>query len=186
MVPRATGTDGREGGGEPQPESWRDHGQAKEPRDVGIRRGEQGAQRAGDGGQHRGRADRRPAVGGHVLVCQGAEADPDDDQGSLRDAQEGGLERVEPQGLDDERREVGNAAVGNIRHDAEEREQPRLVVEVHAGMLDARLVASDARNLEESLVVGEARDGAEAVGQREADDDGPGGTERAGDDECVA
>lgn len=168
--------------------------QANQSSHIGIPWRKQESEGARNRRQHKQRADERAAVVRHKLVCQRTQPDPNDHQDTLRNAQQSRLQRVEIQALDDEGREVGNAAVGNVGHKSKQREQPRLVVQV--GLLDllpvdpvllhARLVASHAGNHDELLVMGKPPDCAGRVGQKDEEADAPERTEGADNDEFVA
>ncbi len=170
------------------------HLQADQPPHICVRWCEQETKRACDSRQHEESTHKRPAILRHVVVYKRSQADPDDHQRTLRDAEQRGLESIEPKPLDDKRAEVGDAAVRDVGHEAEEREQPRLVVEIglldltpiHPALLDAGLVAPYPGDHDELLFMGEAAERRRRVGEQYEEYNAPESTESADDDELVS
>lgn len=77
------------------------------------------------------------------------------------------MERVKAKTPDDERREVGDAAAGDVGHESKESEEPCLVVEVSLldlapidlALFDTRLIATDTCNHDKFLIVTKTPDG---------------------------
>lgn len=104
------------------------------------------------------------------------------------------MQRVEIQSLDNKSRKVGNAAVWNVGHKAEEGEEPGLVVQVRLlnllpvdfVLLHTGLIAPHAGNHDELFVVAEAPDGSRGVGEADEEADSPSGAKGTDNDEFVA
>ena len=86
--------------------------QADQTANIGVSRRQQEAQCAGDGRNHEQRANDSTAVLGHPIIDQSAGANPDADENTLRDAEQGSDERVEAETFDDEGGKVGDTAIG--------------------------------------------------------------------------
>lgn len=77
------------------------------------------------------------------------------------------MKRVKAKTFDDQRREVGDAAAGDVGHKPEQSEEPCFVVEVSLldltpidlALFDTRLIAANTCNHDKFLIVTKAPDG---------------------------
>lgn len=97
--------------------------EADEAPHVSVLRGQEESKGAGDGREHKERADEGTTVLREPVVQKSASSDPNDDEGTLRDTEKRGLEGVESESLDDEGTEVAQSTVGNVGDESEEGEQ---------------------------------------------------------------
>lgn len=159
-----------------------------------VGKGNEGETEDGDAGDtgHKIRSDVH--VIGLVVGVDGQEAeiseDPkcapvhshhDGDERAVRDLQQGRLERVKPETLDDERSKVRGSTVGHVGEEAQEEVQVRLevlgplddLVPAQLVLLDRVVVVPLAAHDDHGLAAGQAPAGVWRVGDDNAHDDGP-------------